>query len=312
MCTDGHDHHHDHHGHSHHHHHDHHHGHHGRPRPARPGILLAAFGTALPEARAGYEAMDREVRGRFPDVPVRWAYTAHKVRRKLAARGFEHDSVAVALSKLHDEGVTHLAVQSLHTVPGVEYHWTLDQARAYLHPRKGFLEVRMGDPLLMAGGDLRAAADALAGYAAAPGAEARAPGEALVLVRHGTYHEGHRRYLDFEALVREADPLAFLGTLMGEPGCGEVISRLREAGARRVLLLPFMSAPGHHVRVDVAGDAPGSWKSRLEAEGFEVRVRMSGTMDHAAYRAQWLAHLEAACDAAHPAHRASSSGVVGA
>jgi sirohydrochlorin cobaltochelatase len=279
------------HGHDHHDHccHGHDHGHHHhRPRPARPGILLAAFGVALPDARAGYEAMEREVRGRFPGVPVRWAYTAHKIRRKLAARGFENDSVAVALSRLHDEGVTHLAVQSLHTVPGVEYHWTRDQAHVFRHPRKGFLEVEVGGPMLMAGADLAAALAALAGY---PPPE-RGPGDALVLVGHGTYHEGHRRYLDFEALARRDDPLLFMGTLMGEPGCEAVIRRVRAAGARRVWLLPFMSAPGHHVRVDIAGDGPHSWKSRMTAAGLDVRICMTGTMEHGPYRALWLEHLE--------------------
>ena len=289
-----HDHHHEHYDHG----HDHHHGHgHGRPRPVRPGILLAAFGVAIPEARAGYEALEREVRDRYPGVPVRWAYTANKIRRKLALRGLEHDSLAVALSRLYDEGVTHLAVQSLHTVPGVEYHWTLDQSRVFLHPRKGFQEVRVGDPLLMSEQDLDAAAEELAGYRPA----GREPGDALVLVGHGTYHEGHRRYGDVEERMRVKDPLVFLGTLMGRPHCEDIIQRLRDSGARRVWLLPFMSAPGHHVRVDVAGDRPGSWKSRMEAAGFEVEISLTGTMEYAPYRALWLRHLEAACRDAHPA-----------
>ncbi|MFW5735175.1 MAG: sirohydrochlorin cobaltochelatase [Oceanidesulfovibrio sp.] len=278
-CPDhSHDHGHDHHdddSHGHDHHHDHGHGHgHGRPRPAKPGILLAAFGVAIPDARAGYEAMDREVRERFPGVAVRWAYTAHKIRRKLAARGFANDSVAVALSKLHDEGVTHLAVQSLHTVPGVEYHWTLDQARVFRHPRKGFPEVEVGGPMLMAAHDLDTAAEALAGYLPAE----RGPDDAVVLVGHGTYHEGHRRYLDFESLVRRSDPLLFMGTLMGKPGCDAIIERVRESGAKRVWLLPFMSAPGHHVRVDIAGEGPGSWKNRMASAGFDVRTCMTGTI----------------------------------
>jgi len=277
--------------------HDHHgHGGHHRPRPARPGILLAAFGVALPDARAGYEAMEREVRGRFPDVPVRWAYTAHKIRRKLAARGFENDSVAVALSRLHDEGVTHLAVQSLHTVPGVEYHWTRDQARVFCHPRKGFLQVEVGGPLLMAGADLDAALTALAGYLPPE----RGADEALVLVGHGTYHEGHRRYLEFEALARRHDPLLFMGTLMGEPGCEAIVQRVLAAGVRRVWLLPFMSAPGHHVRVDIAGDGPHSWKNRMAAAGLDVRPCMTGTMEHGPYRALWLEHLEATWRAVAP------------
>lgn len=281
--------------HDHHHDHDHEHGQdhghdheHGRSRPERPGILLAAFGVAIPDARAGYEALEREVHTRFPDIPVRWAYTAHKIRRKLAARGFANDSVAVALSRLHDEGVTHLAVQSLHTVPGVEYHWALDQAHVYQHPRKGFLQVQVGAPLLMAEEDLHSTANALSGYLPPD----RSTDEAVILVGHGTYHAGHQRYLDFEAIVRQRDPLVFMGTLMGRPNCDEILSRIQESGVKRVWLLPFMSAPGHHVRVDIAGEGPRSWKSRMTAAGLDVRTCMTGTMEHPPFRSLWLHHLE--------------------
>ncbi len=270
--------------------HDHGHGHHhGRPRPRRNGILLAAFGVALPEARDGYEVFAAEVRKRFPDCALRLAFTANKVRRKLAARGAEHDSVAVALSRLHDEGVTHLAVQSLHTVPGVEYHWTMDQALVYRHPRKGFAEVRVGGPLLMAGEDLDRVRLGLGSYIPAD----RRPDEAVILVAHGTYHQGHQRYLDWEARVREHDPRVHLGTLMGRPDCGDILDRLGEGGTRRVWLVPFMSVPGHHVRVDVYGEGPGSWKSRLEAAGFRVMTRLTGTLEHAPFREVWMDHLRA-------------------
>ena len=282
------------HGHDHAHHHDHDHahghGHCGRPKAARPGILLAAFGAAIAEARGGYDAFEALVRARFPGLPVRWAYTANKVRRKLAARGYEHDSVAVALRRLHDEGVTHLAVQSLHTVPGVEFHWTRDQAMAFRHPRKGFLEVSLGRPLLDSDDDLALAAECLAGYIPA----GRASSEAVVLVGHGTYHAGHARYAAFEAVARQRDENLHLGTLMGQPGCDAILHRLTAMGAKRVWLVPFMSVPGHHVRVDICGDGPRSWKSRLESAGLTVLTRLSGTIEHPCFQARWLDHLETA------------------
>lgn len=287
-------------GHDHHDHHEHGHehgqgyGHHhglGRRKPPRPAILLAAFGVALADARQGYESMEAEVRERFPGVPVAWAYTAHKVRRKLAARGQIRDSVAVALSRLHDDGVTHLVVQSLHTVPGVEYHWTRDQAMAYLHPRKGFQDIAMGAPLLASDDDLTRARHALGSYIPSE----RLPEEAVVLVGHGTYHEGQQRYLDYEARIRQDDPHVFLGALMGRPGdslgISAVIGRLRSAGLTRCWLAPFMSVPGHHVQVDVLGDSPSSWKNRMDAAGIEVLTRATGTLEHAPFRALWMEHL---------------------
>jgi sirohydrochlorin cobaltochelatase len=256
------------------------------------GILLAAFGAAVPGSRDGYEVFENEIHAKFPGVSVRWAYTANKIRRKLAERGYDHDSVAVALSRLYDEGVTHLAVQSLHTVPGVEYHWTLDQAMVYRHPRKGFLEVAVGGPLLASDEDLGRACDGLAGYIPLE----RTPDEAVVLVGHGTYHQGHQRYRDFEACAAGRDPLCFIGTLMGRPNCGDVTQAILDAGAKRVHLLPFMSVPGHHVRVDICGDHERSWKNRMTAAGLEVRAHLTGTLLHAPFRALWLEHLAQAYD----------------
>lgn len=290
------------HHHDHDHHHDHHHGHghdhdHGhRDRPHRLGILLAAFGAAVPGSRDGYEIMEREAHQRFPGVPVRWAFTANKIRRKLAERGLEHDSVAVALSRLYDDGVTHLAVQSLHTVPGVEYHWTRNQAMVYQHPRKGFLEVAVGGPLLHDDDDLGRACNGLAGYIPAD----RAPDEAVVLVGHGTYHEGHKRYRDFELCAAGRDRGIFVGTLMGHPNCSDIIRALEAQEARRVHLIPFMSVPGHHVRVDICGDSPYSWKGCLEAAGYSVTTHMTGTLEHGPFREQWLDHLGLAVDSIDP------------
>lgn len=280
------------------HHHDHgdHHGHahaHGRPKPKKPGILLAAFGVAIPEARGGLCAVEAAVREAYPGCAVEWAFTAHKVRRKMKRRGFHAVSVAEALSHLYDEGVTHLAVQSLHTVPGVEYHWTRDQAEVYRHPRKGFLEVQMGGPLLESEGDLQRTRAALADYIPAE----RKPEEAVVLVGHGTYHAGHQRYLDFQECVRHTDPQVFVGALMGKPGCGEILEFLQAAGAERVWLLPFMSVAGHHVRVDIYGDHPRSWKNRLTAAGFSVETRLTGTLEHPGFREIWLDHLRKAAAA---------------
>ncbi|MFP4307177.1 MAG: sirohydrochlorin cobaltochelatase [Desulfococcaceae bacterium] len=253
-------------------------------------MLLAAFGVAIPEARGGLSAVEESVRERYPGCVVEWAFTAHKVRRKMKRRGYHAVSVAEALSRLHDEGVTHLAVQSLHTVPGVEYHWTRDQAEVYRHPRKGFLEVRMGGPLLESEDDLQRTRAALADYIPAE----RKPEEAVVLVGHGTYHAGHQRYLDFQECVRHADPKLFVGALMGKPGCGEILEFLQAAGAERVWLLPFMSVAGHHVRVDIYGDHPRSWKSRMIAAGFTVETRLTGTLEHPGFRDIWLDHLRKA------------------
>jgi len=276
--------------------HDHEHGHrHGPeapPGPKRPGILLAAFGTAVAQACQAYEIFETEVHERFPDIPVAWAYTAHKVRRKLAKTGKERDCVATALSRIHDHGVTHLVVQSLHTVPGVEYFWTQNLAKAYEHPRKGFHQVSLGTPLLHDENDLERARTCLASFIP----KERTADEAVILVGHGTYHRGQQRYLDFQTCIRKEDPLLFMGLLMGEPGLLSLIERLHRAKVSTVWLLPFMAVSGHHVRKDMFGDHSHSWQNQLAAAGFLVRKRVLGTIEFPCFRTIWLDHLAEAMD----------------
>lgn len=281
-------------------HHDHHsdHGHdhchdHGpeAPRgPKRPGILLSAFGTSVLQARQAYDGFEARVRERYPDVPLAWGFTAHKVRRKLAAQGLPHDCVAVALSRMHDSGVTHLVVQALHTIPGVEFDWTKNLAAAYEHPRKGFQQVVMGAPLLNDQEDLKRICAGLSGYIPAQ----RRPDEAVILVGHGTYHAGQKQYLELQDMMTARDPLLFLGLLMGRPDIEAMIARLRQAGARTVWLTPFMAVCGHHVCRDMFGEQPGSWRRQLRAAGFTVREHRVGTIEFPCFQEIWLDHLAAA------------------
>jgi sirohydrochlorin cobaltochelatase len=106
-------------------------GGHGDKRPVKKGILLVAFGTSIPEAQEAFANIEEEVKEAFPDVPVRWAYTSKIIREKLAKQGQHLDSVAVALAKMKDENFTHVAVQSLHTIPGEEYHDLVKTVHAF-------------------------------------------------------------------------------------------------------------------------------------------------------------------------------------
>ena len=299
-CGHGHE-----HGHDHDHDHDHHH--HGPEAPVgpkRPGILLVAFGTTVVPARQAYDRFEAQVRARYPGIPLAWGFTAHKVRRKLADQGLPHDCVAVALSRMHDQGVTHLTVQSLHTIPGVEYFWTQNLAKAYEHPRKGFIQVALGAPLLNDQEDLRRVADCLPGFIP----QERRPDEAVILAGHGTYHDGQQRYLDLQTHFQDRDPLLHTALLMGEPSLSAIMAKLQEQRISTVWLLPFMAVCGHHVQKDMYGDRPTSWSNRLRTAGFEVREHAAGTIESPCFRSIWLDHLDTAMNDLGLAHQEHEPG----
>lgn len=259
--------------------------------PGKTGILLVAFGTTVPEARASYDAFERSVREAFPGVPVRWAYTSHIVRKRIAARGLAVPSVPQALETMRADGVRRVAVQSLHVIPGEEYHDKL--LRTVLEHRRranGFEAVALGDPLLSTHEDMKAAAAALlASVPAERGAD-----DAMVFMGHGTHHPANIYYPGLQWYLSERDPLAFTGTVEGAPGLDWVLDRLKAEGVKRVWLQPLMTVAGDHARNDMAGDEPGSWKSVLDDAGFEVHPVLRGMGEYAAFRAIWLDHLRSA------------------
>ena len=299
----GHDHGHD-HNHDHDHEHDHGHGHHhhgGVPEPhdGRRGILLSAFGCALTHTHKHYELFEQEVRERYPRTEVRWAFTANRIRAKLRSRGVERLSVAEALSQMVDEGFSHVAVQSLHTLPGVEYDWTVQQAKGMRHPRKGLAEVTIGAPLLRSVDDLERAAKAIE-RCLLPQPE---PGDGIILVGHGTYHQGHALYLALESLLLRTVPNVAMGTLMDREGPALLGKRFLDNGAKRIFLVPFMCVPGHHVQVDLFGDGEHAWKRVLESLGAEVVPVTTGSLEHADFRAIWHGHLDEAVAGLHDGPR---------
>ena len=60
---------------------------HGDERPMQKGILLVAFGSSEASAQVSFANIDQKVKEAYPDIPVRWAYTSHIIRAKLAKRG---------------------------------------------------------------------------------------------------------------------------------------------------------------------------------------------------------------------------------
>ena len=72
---------------------------------------------------------------------------------------------------------------------------------------------------------------------------------------------------------------------------------LKEAGTyKKVVLQPLMVVAGDHANNDMAGDEEDSWKTALEAEGFEVESRLVGLGELAGIREIYVQHTQAAID----------------
>jgi sirohydrochlorin cobaltochelatase len=261
-------------------------GGHGHKKEKKVGILLVAFGSSEASAQISFENIDKKVKATYPNIPVRWAYTSHIIRKKLAKQGKMLDSPEVALAKMLDENFTHVAVQSLHTIGGEEYH-DLRKTVGAFKIMGGFQRIILGYPLLATQEDMERVVDAI--LANIP--KERKKNEAVVLMGHGTHHPSNAFYSALLFQVQLKDPNVFIGNVEGYPELDTIQMLLEKSGVKKVYLMPFMSVAGDHAKNDMAGDEDDSWKSMLTKAGYECVPILKGTAEFDNFVQIWVDHL---------------------
>lgn len=262
----------------------------GLKRPDKTGILLVAFGTSIPQAQAAFNNIDQKVKQAYPGIAVRWAYTSSIIRRKLARQGTHYDSPEMALAKMMDEGFTHVAVQSLHTIAGSEFHDLRRNASAFGNMAGGFDKILVGYPLLSTDEDLNRVANAIINNI--PGN--RKQNEAVVLMGHGTHHPSNAFYAALMFRLQQTDSNIFVGTVESYPDIDVILKMLKNKKVKKAWLMPFMSVAGDHARNDLAGNEDDSWKSILAAAGIQCELVLKGTAETDDFVHIWVDHLNVA------------------
>ena len=194
---------------------------HGSDQAKKVGILLVAFGSSEASAQVSFDNIDMKVKKAFPNIPVRWSYTSHIIRKKLAKSGKYLDSPEVALAKMADEKFTHVAIQSLHTIRGAEFE-DLSNTIAGFKLMGVFQEIQVGQPLLASQEDIEKTVNAILGSIPAE----REASEAVVLMGHGTHHPANAFYsaLAYQLQLRDANIM--VGTVEGYPELDTVQKQL--------------------------------------------------------------------------------------
>lgn len=234
----------------------------------KQALLCVSFGTSVPAARSGIDAVERALRAAAPQRAFVRAFTSPTIRRVLAGRGEIVPSLEQALEALAAEGCGDVAVQPTHLLPGFEYNRlcaAVEQAR----PR--FETLRLGKPLLADEGDIARLVQIL------DDAYPACPGEAMVWMGHGTGHAANAVYEKLQAAFQALDRTdVFVGTVEGSPALEDVRRWLARNGFAAAHLAPLLLVAGDHACNDMAGEEPESWKSVLEADGRRVRCTLQG------------------------------------
>jgi sirohydrochlorin cobaltochelatase len=225
------------------------------------------------------------VKEAFPGVEVRQAFTSRQVVSILRDRDGEAvDLVPEALDRYRHDGYTRLAVQPLHLLPGHEFHNKIVEAVA--ESRTAFESIRVGMPLLTGHGDLERVVDVIADQLTDNGA-------AAVLMGHGSDHPSGALYSTLQLLFDDRGLPVRVGTVEGYPDFDRAVRTLpKETTA--VVLRPLMLVAGEHVRNDMIGPHPESWKARLEAMGYTVSADTRGLGELPEVRRIFVQHLKTA------------------
>ena len=257
----------------------------------KKAILVVSFGTTFHDTlQKTIAAIESDLAAAFPDRTLFRAFTSGMILRRLRERdGLEIDNVTQAMERLLREGYEDVTVQPTHVINGDEY----DKLRELAAPYAGrFRRLVFGAPLLTTPRDYQEAVAALLDRL-----PAKAPGQAIVLMGHGTTHHANAVYPALEYVFRDAgrDDVA-VGTVEGYPEFDEVCRRLREMeGIRQVVCLPLMVVAGDHAKNDLAGQEEDSWASMLRQQGYAVRCILEGLGENPAIRRIFVRHaLEAA------------------
>ena len=219
-------------------------------------LLTVSFGTAAEEARREeIGGVEEALRRRVPELPFARAYTSPTIRRILANRGIAVPSLELYLLPTH-------------LLPGYEYDAIAATVESF---RPRFRDLRLAPPLMGDTDMVRALAGVLMER------WRKLLGQTVVLVGHGTAHPGNLVYPALQGVLSLAGRGDILvGAIEGWPGLDELLPVLERQGAERVILAPLLLTAGAHVREDIAGPGPESWKSRLEAAGLTVHPVLEG------------------------------------
>ncbi len=200
-----------------------------------------------------------------------------KLEEEYRRQGYENVYVATVEGEVTIEEILKriedIYIQPLHIIAGHEY--------GKISSMDG---VKLGLPLLSSKEDYKRAVEAVNSKAI--------EADALILMGHGTDHEADESYKKLEEeYKRQGYDNVYVATVEGEVTIEEVLERIQDKDYKKILIQPFMLVAGDHAKNDMASDEDDSWKSILEARGYDVEVNLKGLGEYQAIREIYIDHL---------------------
>lgn len=246
----------------------------------KTAILVVHFGTTHDDTRAlTIDVINAKMKEAFPGIEVREAWTSRIILRTLKERGVGRQNPTQALIQLHEQGYTHILIQSTNIIEGTEMK---ELRREVEGLSLNFKDIRVGNPLLYAPEDYEVVVKAVTEAMN----QANKGGQKL-LVGHGTPDPATASYAMFDYMLKaEGHPEYHVGTVEGYPEYEDALRLLKNGKSKTLTLAPLMFVVGDHAKNDIAGE----WKENLEKQGYKVNLYLKGLGENPTVQQLFIQH----------------------
>ena len=246
----------------------------------KAAILVVHFGTTHDDTRAlTIDVINAKMKEAFPGIEVREAWTSRIILRTLKERGVGRQNPTQALIQLHEQGYTHILIQSTNIIEGTEMK---ELRREVEGLSLNFKDIRVGNPLLYAPEDYEVVVKAVTEAMN----QANKGGQKL-LVGHGTPDPATASYAMFDYMLKaEGHPEYHVGTVEGYPEYEDALRLLKNGKSKTLTLAPLMFVVGDHAKNDIAGE----WKENHEKQGYKVNLYLKGLGENPTVQQLFIQH----------------------
>ncbi len=293
-------------------------GHGDQQKANKVAIVIASFGTTVPNGIAAITNIQKTVKEAFPGIPVKITFTSNIIRSvwkkrqaeadKWLAQGTPKDFLYIegiipTIGSLVEDGYKTIIVQPTHIYEMEQYMDLLSYVNALNSIRtikkrwQPIDKIVVGRPAMGQFGDrydyhedMKKALETLK-----PDVElARKRGAVLVYMAHGNEYMSTGIYCEAQKMMRQLYPdvQTFFGSVEGFPALADVVKSLKHARSKKVVLKPFMIVAGDHATNDMAGDDADSWKNTIARQGFTVYPVLTGLGQNDAFAHLFVAHIK--------------------
>ena len=254
----------------------------------KTAILVISFGTSYEETRKKtIEQIESDLHHAFVEYPLYRAWTSPRIRAKLQKRdGIHIMDIDEAMTQLKADGIRNVVVQPTYVITGFESDAMKEKVLAH---KKDFDSVIICDSLMVTKQDKEEVCQAMA-QEYHPDSD-----EILLFMGHGTEHHVNPVYAALDYMFKDLGyENVHVGTVEAYPSFASVLRLVKASDVKKVRLAPFMVVAGDHAMNDMAGGEEDSWKSLLEAEGYEVTCVLKGLGEYKGIQKLYAEHARQA------------------